>query len=133
MKYYIILFPAFLFSSCNIQYDTGLSDQSLNNLIAFTKIYGYIRFFHPSDEAQKIAWDKFAIYGIKKVENAKNSDELKLILQEIFQPLAPTLKIYEQGDISHNKPYVPPDTSKLEVIIWKHYGVGGLSNEGHNV
>jgi len=38
-------------------------DQRLENLQAFTHLYGYVRYFHPSDEARPIDWDKFAVYG----------------------------------------------------------------------
>ena len=30
---------------------------TLYNLKAFAKLYGYVRFFHPSDEASDINWD----------------------------------------------------------------------------
>ena len=30
-------------------------------LKTFSRAYGYVKYFHPSDEADKIDWDKFAI------------------------------------------------------------------------
>jgi len=38
-------------------------EQVIRNLRAFSKLYGYVRFFHPSDEAAAIDWERFAIYG----------------------------------------------------------------------
>ena len=53
-----------------------LSERGLTNLIAFTKLYGYIRFFHPSDAAAAVKWDDFAIAGLEHIEGAKTADEL---------------------------------------------------------
>lgn len=35
------------------------------NLEAFARLYGYVRFFHPSDEAAALDWDRFAVYGAR--------------------------------------------------------------------
>ena len=37
------------------------SPQTIDNLVAFAKLYGYIRYFHPSDEAASINWNQFAM------------------------------------------------------------------------
>ncbi len=112
-------------SNCQVQ------PQQLENLKAFTKLYGYIRFFHPSDEASKIDWNKFAVYGVEKVKNAKDYEELKEILKELFFPIAPTIQIY----LSNEKPkdisgIFPRDTAGLKIVAWQHLGVGlsGKSN-----
>jgi len=34
------------------------------------KLYGYIRYFHPSDEAARVDWDALAIYAAGKVKDA---------------------------------------------------------------
>ncbi len=93
------------------------------NLRAFTKLYGYVRYFHPSDEAMRLPWDKFAMYGVEKVKNARNSSELLVRLQELFLPIAPTLQIYKQGA----KPLartLPPEIASWKHVAWQHKGVG---------
>jgi len=50
-----------------------LLDDQRERLIAFTKIYDYVKYFHPSDEAARINWDDFAFYGAERVLAAKNS------------------------------------------------------------
>ena len=65
-------------------------DQRIQNLRAFAKLYGYVRYFHPSDEASRIDWDRFAIYGCRTVKNAKSTEELRSVLQGLFYPIAPT-------------------------------------------
>jgi len=44
---------------------------------SFARLYGYVRWFHPSDEALEINWDKFAVLGVQKVKNIKSTIELK--------------------------------------------------------
>jgi len=39
-------------------------DQRIENIGTYDKIYGYVKHFHPSDEASAIDWDRFAIYGM---------------------------------------------------------------------
>ncbi len=100
----------------------------MENLIAFTRLYGYVRFFYPSDESASLDWNKFAIYGVQHVENAKDAEELKAKLTELFIPIASLLKIYGKEEKVDDKPYTPEDTSNLTVVIWKHYGVGGIGD-----
>ena len=37
--------------------------RKVENLETFAKVYGYVRWFYPSDEAAKINWTNFAVYG----------------------------------------------------------------------
>lgn len=42
-------------------------DTNVQNLETFARLYGYARWFHPSEEAQLIDWDKFVVLGVQKV------------------------------------------------------------------
>ena len=99
--------------------------QEIKNLRAFAKLYGYVRYFHPSDEASRIDWNKFVIFGVEKVKSAADSHELKSILEELFLPIAPTIQIYH-ADEEPADPMekFPEDTTGLKVIAWQHKGVG---------
>jgi C-terminal processing protease CtpA/Prc len=104
---------------------TGAGSQEIQNLRAFAKLYGYVRYFHPSDEASHIDWDRFVIFGVEKVKNAADRQELKSVLEELFLPIAPTIQIYQSGE----KPGMPKlespaDTSGLKVVAWQHKGIG---------
>jgi hypothetical protein len=66
-----------------------LSGRGLDNLVAFTRLLGYVRHFHPSDEAAVTAWDAFAVDGVLAVESAKNADELAERLSAIFRRIWP--------------------------------------------
>src|SRR3990172_5344724 len=89
------------------------NDRKIENIRTFAKLYGYVRWFYPGDEAASNDWNRFAIYGIQRVENARNQKELKQILLEIFKPVAPALIIEEAsytGDFNI-KNITPTDTS----------------------
>jgi C-terminal processing protease CtpA/Prc len=98
----------------------GLKDRGLENLVAYTKLLGYVRYFHPSDEAADANWDKFAIDGIPAVEGAKNAEELAASLQKLFLPVAPTLQVFVTG----KSPAPVPPAKGTKIIAWYHYGVG---------
>ncbi len=97
----------------------------MENIKAFAKLYGFVRWFHPSDEAQQIDWERFACYGVKTVENAPNSDALKDSLLKLYLPIAPSLEIYggsEKHDFDISK-ITPPDTTEFKPVYWQHSGV----------
>lgn len=77
--------------------DNPLSQRELANLHTFARLYGYVRFFEPSDQADRADWDAVAIAGVQKVRTARNTPELIGDLRDIFQPLSPTLRIYPTG------------------------------------
>lgn len=102
---------------------TPLSAQELKNLSAFSHLYGYIKYFYPSDEASTINWDKLALLGIKKVRFADSDKELILILNELFLPIAPELKIYP-STMPYKSETKIKDQDQLKPIYWQHLGHG---------
>ena len=101
--------------------------QEIVNLRAFAKLYGYVRYFHPSDEPNRIDfnWDKFLFYGIGKIRTVKNNAALETTLDSLFKPIAPTIQIYKSGESPRDfSSTLPKDTAGLHVVAWQHYGVG---------
>jgi hypothetical protein len=101
------------------------SNRSLKNIETFARLYGYVRFFHPSEQASKINWNHFAVYGSKQVEKAKNKEELKQTLEKLFLPIAPSLVIYYTSEKKTFSPssITPQDTTGMKVVTWQHRGV----------
>ena len=98
-----------------------LSPQGLDNLAAFTRLLGYVRFFHPSDQAAGADWGRVAIVGVERIEDAGSPAELASSLQDFFQPLAPTLRVYLDG----NRPAVPSELfppATPDLTYWRHVG-----------
>jgi C-terminal processing protease CtpA/Prc len=104
--------------------------QTIQNLRAFAKLYGYVRYFHPSDEASQVDWERLAIYGAEKVKTAKDSKELKSILEQLFLPIAPTVRVHFSDEKQDDpQSWLPEETKNLKVVAWQHKGLGfGSSN-----
>ena len=114
---------------CHREENKISGDRIIQNLRAFSKLYGYVRFFHPSDQASLIDWDLFAIYGAEKVKNAANNEELKNILEELFLPIGPVIKVYHKGE--EPEPInISDQYDTLKVVTWQHLGVGLGSSSG---
>ena len=96
----------------------------LRNLHGFSKLYGFVRFFHPSDEAQQIDWQKFAVYGARRVLHAPDVEALRATLEELFNPLAPSLRIYPTGGMMPMESPTPAETEGLVAVAWQHRGPG---------
>ena len=60
-----------------------MTAQGLTNLTAFARLYGYVRFFHPSDQAALTDWETFAIDGVRAVEDAASLNDLQLRLENL--------------------------------------------------
>lgn len=98
-----------------------------DNYEAFSKLYGYVRWFHPSDEAAEVDWNKFATYGLEQVANAQSPAELKEKLKGLFQPIAPSVQILpENPKIRYSPLPLKPDAPEEEIseVSWVHYGLG---------
>ncbi len=98
-----------------------LSPSALESLVAFTKAFGYLRYFHPSDEAFKADWNELASAGVSAVESASSPEELAKRLQSIFGPVAPTAQFLIKGQ-PNAVVSVPRDANLA--VVWEHFGVG---------
>jgi hypothetical protein len=108
---------------------------AVQNLSTLSKLYGYLRYFHPSDEAAQVDWDTLAIYAAAKVKDAPNAAALKAALEEVFRPVAPSMTLSLSGkkeaapDASNSSshalapPAVSPDAAS-KFVSWQHMGVG---------
>ena len=95
------------------------------NLHAFARLYGVVRWFHPSDAAAAIDWDRFAIDGARRVLDAPDAAALEVALAELFAPIAPTVHLARGGAAFPDEPALhPPDAAQLDVVAWQHKGFG---------
>lgn len=120
-KALLILQLIFVFTAIS-----GQTPKQIANEMTFAKLYGYIRYFHPSDEAAAINWDDFVLYGLQRVENCSNDQDLMSTLNSLFQPIAPSLQIADdKQNLSFNRTaLIPPSLKGYKVIAWQHVGVG---------
>ena len=81
-------------SGCNDRPDR----QSLQNIEAFARMYGLVRRFHPSDEAQRVDWNRFALYGVERVAACESTEELERELERLFRRPEVTRLIKKSND-----------------------------------
>ena len=105
--------------TCSCSTNTVEVDKKVDNLTAFTKLYGYVKHFYPSDEAQDIDWDSFAIYGSQYVLPARNNEELSKLLNDLFLPIVPDIKLYTQTKPELNLGEV---ISGRKTTFWQYNG-----------
>jgi C-terminal processing protease CtpA/Prc len=104
-----------------------LSQRGLENLQAATRLLAYVRFFHPSDEAQSVkAWDHFATHLMEEIEPAADAEDLARRLQDVFAPIAPALVVWAGGpEVAPPPPPIAPEAETLR--YWHHTGAGTIA------
>jgi len=101
-------------------------NQQIENLFAFARLYGYVRYFHPSDEAAAIDWDKLAVHGVGRVGSVKTEAELRQALEELFLPIVPLLQLCPDSPPTRCvAPTFTPEQMTGKVLAWQHIGVQG--------
>jgi len=101
-----------------------LDARSVENLVAFARLYGLVRFFSPSDEAAAADWPAIAVEGARLVEDAPDGAALQEKLGEIFRPLAPTMSLQSSSVIHCWCGLDAPLPAGTEIVSWVHRGVG---------
>jgi len=99
-----------------------LSAQGLDNVTAFTRLTGYVRFFYPGDSVLTTNWDDFVIRGMRAVEQAPTADSLAAMLRLLFAPVAPDVQIFHGTTPPRASPPAEPDGD--EIVFWRHCGFG---------
>ena len=102
----------------------ALEGRGLDNLVAFTRLLGYVRYFHPSDAAADTDWNAFAIHAVKKVEGAKSPEDLAKKLEDLFRPVAPTVQVFPTGKAPELPRALMASGDDPAIVAWHHLGVG---------
>ena len=84
-----------------------LDERTLENLVAFTRTTGYVRYFHPAAAVERTRWDAFTAAAIPEVERARTPRELAAVLARLYPRSA----------------VVPPHGFVRRVVQWEHRGV----------
>lgn len=127
----LVLLTAIIFS-CNENEQTedvvmNASNQIIENYEAFSKLYGYVKYFYPGDEVVDIDWNKFAYHGAKIVKGAENNEALVQILNDLFLPIAPGLTVYLKDNKPEKLNFITGDIDKnAEPVFWQHLGLGDM-------
>ena len=111
-----------------------LTKRGLENLTAFTRLLGYVRHFHPSDEAFATDWDVFTVEGVRIAEGAKDASDLASKLETFFRRVAPSLRVFPTG----KRPgpiavLMPPSEPSIKAVSYRHKGFGQKSTQSYNI
>jgi len=106
----------------------ALTARGLENLVAFTRLLGYVRHFDPADSAAATDWNAFTIAAVDTVEGAPGPAELAAILRRLFQPLDPVLRVDTRPVAIDSVALRPRGAAPTGIVSWKHVGWGSSSN-----
>lgn len=95
----------------------------LENLTAFARLYGYVRFFHPTLAAERAPWRSLAALGCEMVVDAPNVGALIDRLEAQFADVAPTLQLWVAPESAPPPRKAPPRRHGL--VYWQHLGFEG--------
>jgi hypothetical protein len=91
----------------------------IENVVAFARLYGVVRYFYPSDAAAGLDWNRFAVHGATRVRSARGPSQLELALKELFEALGPGIVIDAELP-----PPRPPGAADSTLIAWRYRGPG---------
>jgi len=110
--------------SCSSESKTLDTQRKVKNLRTFARVYGLVKYFHPSDEASKTDWKKFASYGASKVIDCKTDSELLAELKQLFEPIAPSVTFSSKRTNGNDLSKIKPKNLKgWQLTFWQHQGV----------
>lgn len=101
----------------------GRKTTQAENLHAFARLYGYVRWFHPTEAAAGADWRVLAAAGARAVRDAENLGDLRTRLQEHLGPLAPQMEMWVDGETPPEPD--PPPHHRDELVYWQHEGYVG--------
>lgn len=101
-----------------------LSPDGLENLVAFTRLLGYVRHFHPSDQAASADWIDKATKGMRLVEGARDPSDLCQRLEQWAAPVAPTVRVFPTGQTPPLPAELQPPRDAPWIRCWQHMGFG---------
>lgn len=98
------------------------AQQGIDNVAAFARLYGVVRYFYPGDAGVTVDWNRFVVHGVARARRATDTDTLETALRELLTPLGPGIEI---GRGLSPAPAVGAADPTL--IAWRYTGPGGLS------
>jgi C-terminal processing protease CtpA/Prc len=113
------IFAALVLFFAALQIQAQPNDQA-ERIAGFTRMYGIVRYFHPSDAAQEIDWNRFVLYSIQELQNVKTDAEYQQTLLKLFEPITTGLSIHK--DTPTEAP--EKETDKGLLVAWQHSGPG---------
>ena len=98
------------------------TQRELENVAAFTRLYGVIRFFYPGDAAANADWSRVAVEGVAAVRTAPDSNTLAARLRDVFESLGPGIEI-----AASLPAFRAPAPTTDPLVAWRYLGPGATT------
>ncbi|MEO1128799.1 MAG: S41 family peptidase [Planctomycetota bacterium] len=115
----LLIFP--LVAQAEPEPAAPLSERATNNLVALAELTGLIRYYHPSDQAADVDWDRLTVFAARQVKPRADDEELVMTLRVVFERLAPAVDIWTGSRDDAPERAALPETAW--VTGWYHMGV----------
>lgn len=102
-----------------------MSGRGADNLAAFARAYGYVRFFYPGEAAAGVDWNTVALAGVQQVEGATSPADLAKRMEAVFGAFAPEFRAWPTKGVA---PTAEPIAAGPG-LRWRHEGVGIGTNK----
>ena len=99
-----------------------LDERGIQDLIALTRLLGYVRYFHPTRTVADTDWDLFAVNAVRRIQ-AETPAELARTLQRVFNEVAPSVRVAPTGHAMQVPAGLADSVGKRRVRYWEHNGV----------
>src|SRR5688572_6659533 len=93
--------------------------REIDNVAAFARLYGVVRYFFPSDAAAAADWNRLAVEGVQQVRAAADAKTLESALEKLFLPLGPGIEI---APALTSRPGASASAGAL--VAWRYFGAG---------
>lgn len=87
-------------------------------VIAFARLYGLVRYYYPGDAAQQIDWNRFAVLGVHEAREAADSVDLASRLQALVTPLGSGIDIRTRAVALPSALHTGSDN----LVAWRYLG-----------
>jgi Peptidase family S41 len=98
-----------------------LSSWQISSIEALARTVALVRYRHPSDQSAKLDWNTFLPGAVDRMLRAKGRDAVRAALQELFEPIAPTVELSDSSTYSLGE---PPRGAAGHFTRWRHAGLG---------
>lgn len=119
MYWTVLVLTIFLMIPTRLSAQSG--SEQIENVAAFGRLYGYVRYFHPSDAAASTNWSEFLVRGIRKVRSIQGNVELKKQLEDLFTPIAHSIRLSMDKATQFTTDSCRMDCD--DVVAWQHRGI----------
>jgi hypothetical protein len=91
----------------------------IENVAAFARLYGVVRFFYPGDAAAATDWNRLAVEGVARIRSSADDAVLADRLRESLGRFGPGIEIAREL-----RTYQAPAAATEPLVAWRYLGAG---------